>query len=174
MPFIKQYLNAIILIGLLALVSAGVVGVRAYNDSLREDGRAEVRAEVSKQALKQIERALEQTQTWKEKAHAAETKYGEAVAFAVDSDKRNADLLERMRKRTPSAKQLASVAPAACGDYAAETDRDFAACRVEYQAVGRIAAEASAAAWALKDAWPEYDKFQDKISTFTDKLKGNQ
>ena len=138
------------------LIAGALSAFGWYRYSLIQQGHAEAIAEVNKQALKQIERALEQTQTWKEKAHAAETKYGEAVAFAVDSDKRNADLLERMQKRTPSAQQLASVAPAACGEYAAETDRDFAACRVEYQAVGRIAAEASAAAWALKDAWPEY------------------
>lgn len=139
------------------LVASVVGGVAWWRAGLIRKGHAEAIAEVNKQALKQIERALEQTETWKAKANEAQTKYSEAVAFAIASDERNADLLARMRKRTPSAQQLASVTPAACGEYAAETDRDFAACRVEYQAVGRIAAEASAAAWALKGAWPEYD-----------------
>ena len=155
------------------LVAGAISGFAWYRYSLIQEGHEKAMAEVQKQALKQIERALEQTELWKVKANEAQTKYSEAVAFAIASDERNADLLARMRKRTPSAQQLASVTPAACGNYAAETDRDFAACRVEYQAVGRIAAEASAAAWALKDSWPEYDKFQDKLSTFTEKLKGN-
>ena len=156
-----------------ALAAMLVGGVAWWRYSLIKQGHEAAMVEVQKQALKQIERALDQTRFWKEKTHAAETMYSEAVASAVASDRRNADLLERMRNRSPSASQLAGVTPAACGEYAAETDRDFAACRVEYQAVGRIAAEASAAAWALKSAWPEYDKFQDKLTTFTNQLKGN-
>lgn len=45
MTFIKQYLNIILTFGLLVLIVAGVFGVRAYNESLREEGRAEIRAE---------------------------------------------------------------------------------------------------------------------------------
>lgn len=45
MTFIKQYLNAILGLVVLGLLVANAFGVRAYNESLREDGRAEIRAE---------------------------------------------------------------------------------------------------------------------------------
>ena len=157
-----------------ALVLALIAAFLFYRSSLIEKGRDEVKADVSKKALKQIERAQEQTALWKAQANAADTKYQEAMDIIRGFGPSLAAIDSRMQQRTPSPVKLAGASKKAVDNYAAETDRDFADCRKRYAAMGETAATASAAAHALNDAWPAYQEFQDKLNLFQSQLKGTK
>jgi hypothetical protein len=140
------------------IVAAIVVGFLAWTNILAyKFGADGVRLDVAKKALKQIERAQDETRTMKEKADAAQKTYQQAQADIALRDHRIRDLNVRMRN-SPTAQQLANASAAACGEYAASVDRDFAECRAEYAALGTTAASASAAAWAHRDAWPTLNR----------------
>lgn len=113
-----------------------------------------VRLETAQQALKQIERAQDQTRTMQEKANAAQENYTRAQSDIAVRDRRIRGLVDRLRDETPSAEQLAQHTLGAVSRYAAEADRDLAQCRAEYAALGNTAAGAAAAAWVHRDAWP--------------------
>ena len=114
-----------------------------------------VRLETAQAALKQVERAQEAAALWQDKATAAQTLYTKAQNEITIRDRRIRSLNDRMRNQAASAVQLAQLTPAALGDYAAEVERDFAECRAAVADLGATAASASAAAWALNDAWPD-------------------
>lgn len=143
-----------------------------YRSSLIKQGREEMKAEVSKQAMKQIDRANEQTESWKVQANAVDAKYQEAMDTIRGFGGRIAGIERGMLKRTPSAERLAAAPKETISRYAAETDRDFAECRVRYEAVGFTAAGASAAAYALSDAWPSYEQtLEAQVRAITSKGK---
>jgi hypothetical protein len=114
-----------------------------------------VRLETSKQALKQIERAQDETRSMQEKLNAAQTNYTQAKDEILSSSRRIDDLVSRLRYQAPTAEQLVIYSSPALSEYAASLERDFAECRGEYAALGVVAADASAAAHALNDGWPE-------------------
>jgi chromosome segregation ATPase len=114
-----------------------------------------VKMEVLAQSLKSIEQARAQTQEWADKATKAQNEYQHATHQNQLLDRRIRSLNDRMRNQSPSAERLAQLTSAALGDYAAEVERDFAECRAEIADLGSTAASASAAAWALNDAWPD-------------------
>lgn len=114
-----------------------------------------VRLETAQAALKQVERAQEATTLWQDKTTDAQTLYTKAQNENTIRDRHIRSLNDRMRNQAPSAVQLAQLTPAALGDYAAEVERDFAECRAAVADLGATAASASAAAWALNDAWPD-------------------
>lgn len=113
-----------------------------------------VRLETAQQALKQIERAQDQTRTMQEVANAAQENYQQAQSDIAVRDRRIRGLVDRLRDETPSAEQLAQHSLAAVSRYAAEADRDFAECRKQFAALGQTAAGAAAAAWVHREAWP--------------------
>jgi len=137
---------------------AVVAGISWAIIKAHEIGADSVRLETARAALVQIERAQEQTQKMKDVAHDAQEKYESAKSEIADFDRRIRGTDDRMRQQAPSPEQLAQHTPAAIGDYAAETERDFAECRSALSDMGRAAAGAAAAAWAYRDAWPVIDQ----------------
>ncbi len=139
-------------------IAAGVVALCAFALHLAHQFGADgVRLETAKQALRQIERAQDETRSMQEKLNAAQQNYTQAQADIGQRDGRIRALNDRMRN-TPSAKQLANASLAALSRYAAEADRDFAECRDRYAALGSTAARASAAAWAHREGWPTIER----------------
>jgi uncharacterized protein YlxW (UPF0749 family) len=136
------------------IVAAIVVGFLAWTHILAHKFGADgVRLETTKQALKQIERAQDETRSMQEKLNAAQQTYQQAQADIGQRDGRIRALNDRMRN-TPTADQLASASAATLSGYAAEVDGDFAECRSALADMGRTAAAASAAAWAHRQGWP--------------------
>ena len=117
-------------------------------------GGDEVKMEVLAQSLKSIEQARAQTQEWADKATKAQNEYQHATHKNQLLDRRIRGLVDGMRS-APTSSELAQQPSAALGDYAAEVERDFAECRAAVADLGATAASASAAAWALNDAWPD-------------------
>jgi hypothetical protein len=135
-------------------IAAGLVAFFAFTHYLAHQYGADgVRLETSKQALKQIERAQDETRSMQEKLDGAQQTYQKAQADIGLLGNRIRILNDRMLN-TPSTEQLANLTAATLSAYASDTDRDFAECRDRYAALGRTAASASAAAWAHRDAWP--------------------
>jgi chromosome segregation ATPase len=140
------------------IVAAIVVGFLAWTHILvHKFGADGVRLETAQQALKQIERAQDETRSMQEKLNAAQQTYQQAQADIGQRDGRIRALNDRMRN-APTADQLASATLGSVSRYAAEADRDFAECRDRYAALGSTAAKASAAAWAHRDAWPTFNR----------------
>jgi predicted methyltransferase len=140
------------------IIAAIVVGFLAWTHILAHRSGADgVRLDVAKKALKQIERAQDETRDMQEKLNAAQQNYTQAQADIGQRDGRIRALNDRMRN-TPTADQLASATLGSVSRYAAATDRDFAECRAKYADMGRTAARASAAAWAHREAWPTFNR----------------
>lgn len=143
-----------------------------YRSSLIAEGEAREQAKVAQAVAEQKAKADEQTANMKEVADEAQAQYLKDMAAARAAADRAAADLARLRGKAASAQQLAGASKQAVDSYATETDRDFADCRKQYAAMGETAATASAAAWALNDAWPAYQEFQTKLTTFQNQLKG--
>jgi chromosome segregation ATPase len=151
------------------IIAAIVVGFLAWTHILAHKFGADgVRLDVSMQALKQIERAQDETRTMQEKLNAAQQNYIQAQADIGQRDGRIRALNDRMRN-TPSADELAQHTLGAVSRYAAETDRDFAECREQYAEMGRTAASASAAAWAHREGWPDRESINQSRETLRSK-----
>ena len=155
--------------GLVALLIGGALW---YRHSLIESGREEVRAEVAKQALRQIERAQDQTRDWKEQANAVDARNQELEDKLKRLRSGNAAAAGRLRDSAPSAAAMAGASAETCGANAAEAEHDLGECAVRYSALGDTAAGAAEKAWELYDKWPAYKEFQDRMTTFTNQLKG--
>lgn len=117
-------------------------------------GANSVRLATAQQALKQIERAQDETRNMQERVNAVQEKYQQARSEINVRDRRIRSLVDRMREQTPSAEQLAQHSAATISRYAYEIQRDFGECRAEYAELGREAARASEAAWACRESWP--------------------
>lgn len=154
------------------LILSVVAGLGWYRHSLIQEGVKREQANVAKAVAEQEALAKATANNLQEVADEAQSKYEKAMADKRDADKRSADALARLRSRAASAEQLAGASKAALGEYAADAERDIDWCGERLAATGSTAAEASAAAWALNDAWPEYKEFQDRLTTFTNSLKG--
>jgi chromosome segregation ATPase len=155
----------------LVFITIAVVLVAWSYRLVHQSGAEGVRLEVAQQALKQIERAQDETRDMQEKLNAAQQNYTQAQADIGQRDGRIRALNDRMRN-TPTAKQLANASPAALSRYAAEADRDFAECRDRYAALGSTAARASAAAWAHREGWPTIER--ESINQSRETLRSKQ
>ena len=156
------------------LVAGLIAGFFVYRASLVESGRKEERAEITKQALKQIDRAQEQTSAWKDQANEVDAKNQELEDALRNLRTGNAAGAARLRDSAPSAQQLAGAPAETCGANAAEAEHDLGECAVRYSAMGNEAAAASAKAWEFHDKWPAYQEFQDKLNLFETQLKGTK
>jgi uncharacterized phage infection (PIP) family protein YhgE len=101
-----------------------------------------------------VRQASEESRRMQEQSHEAQRNYAQAQADIAQRDRRIRTLAARLHS-APSAEQLSQFAAAALSEYAADIDRDFAECRERYVDLGTTAAGASAAAWALREAWPQ-------------------
>lgn len=154
------------------IVATLIGGFFWYRASLIDMGREEVKADVSKQALKQIERAQDQASEWKVRANETDARNQELAEALLKLSGGNAAGAGRLRDSAPSAKQLAGASAETCWANAAEAEHDLGECAVRYSALGDTAAGAAQKAWEFHDKWPEYREFQSKLTDFTNRLKG--
>ena len=143
-----------------------------YRSSLIAEGEAREQAKVAEAVAEQKAKSDDQVDKWKGQANEVDAKNQELSARLDAADKRNASLVDRMRKSTPSAKQLASVTAEACGEYAADAERSVDYCAASVKRLGETAVGASQKAWEFYDKWPAYQEFQTKLTTFQNQLKG--
>lgn len=156
------------------LIASLIGGFFLWRDSLKEDGRKEVRAEVAQQAKKQIDRAQEQTLAWKVQANEVDAKNQELQDKLKTLSASNKSRAAGLQQSAPSAQRMAGASAETCGRNAAEAESDLGECAVRYSALGDTAAGAAAKAWEFHDKWPAYQEFQDKLSTFQTQLKGTK
>lgn len=152
MTFIKPYLNLFSLGILLALVSAGVLGARAYNNNLREQGREEIRAEhlasdntALREREREISRLLGVTRNWSD----TNAEYLEQIDVLRSARAADAGRLQRLTAERRAAIAAASNVPA-LRFYATTAGDVYEACRERHRGLGLEADECAAAAHTLK------------------------
>jgi len=119
-------------------------------------------------------RAVIETNELRKVADDAQAQYLADMAAAKLAADRAATDLARLRTKSASADQLARASATALGDYAADAERSVDFCAGRLADIGATAGSASAAAYALHAGWPEYKAFQDRLTTFTNNLKGTK
>jgi hypothetical protein len=149
-----------------------VGGAMAYRASLIEDGREQTRQAVQIEVAKQAALAKAQTENMQEIANEAQAKYTASVAAAKAAADRAAADLARLRGKAASSGQLANASRETLSEYAADAERDIDWCAGRLSRTGEEAAGASAAAWALNDAWPSYEQtLEAQVRAITSKGK---
>lgn len=156
------------------LVASVVAAFFWYRSSLIREGEAREAAKVDQIVAEQKAIAEAQTRNMQEVADEAQSRYvKDLVAAKLAADRAAADLA-RLRSKAASAGQLANASRETLGEYAADAERDIDWCAGRLSRAGETAASASAAAHAFDAAWPAYTEFQDRLTTFTNRLKGTQ
>lgn len=148
MDFIKPYLNLFSLAIMLALVSAGILGVRAYNNSLRDQGREEIRAEWQAsintaliERNREISRLITVNKGIQDELNAVEV----AVADLARDRARALSLRDKAARNSA----IANAATGALRDHAARAEDDLDRSQEDVERFGLEAVRASSAAHAL-------------------------
>lgn len=142
--------------GVMALSLFG--GFMWYRHSLIQEGIEREKAKVAQAVAEQKALAEAQTRNMKEVADEAQAQYVKDMATArADADRFRADL-ERMRGKAASSDRMARATKEAISQYASEAERDIDFCSDNLVRTGEAARTASAAAWALNDAWPSFEE----------------
>lgn len=155
------------------LIAGAVAAFGWYRYGLIQKGHAEAIAEVNKQALKQIEQAQEQTKDWMGIANVVDAKNQELESRLKAISRGNSSSAGRLRDSAPSSEQLAGASVETLRANASEAEHDLGECAVRYSDLGDTAAQAAGKAWEFHDKWPAYKDFNDRLTTFTNQLKGN-
>jgi hypothetical protein len=117
-------------------------------------GRLAERTATQIAALKQIERAQDQTYTWKTAYDSAIAQYDEMGKRMALATARNSVELGRMRNALASPPALPPDTPEAVSDAYTGAERDIVECAADLEALGREAADAARAARTLDASWP--------------------
>mgnify|MGYP003467331041 FL=1 len=148
MNIIKQYASALIALTLLAAIVAGFFGIRAYNESLREQGRAEIRAEAQaaenaalREDRREIARLVTINQGIQDAYNATDTKRQMAVAAAAES--------KRLRNRAEHDAAAAAATAGALIAHAGVSERNLAGLEDDANKMADRAVRATANSEAL-------------------------
>jgi chromosome segregation ATPase len=171
--FVKL-LNPWLWLGVALVVIGGFVGFRMWTNSLIEQGRQEVRAEVAAITKAQEQAAADITAN-------LEAQKNEAIAQAEERAKRNAVAaagarreLDRLRAEIGSTEFVAADSCTAAIDRAAALGELLGECSERYTEVAEKADRHSSDAAAFLAAWPDYRAFQAELEAFKSQLKGIQ
>jgi hypothetical protein len=169
--FVKL-LNPWLWLGVALVVIGGFVGFRMWTNSLIEQGRQEVLAEVAAIARAQEQAAAEITAN-------LEAQKNEAIAKAKDRAKRNtdaanaaADELKQLRAEIASTEHISSDTCTAAVNRAAALGAALNDCTEKYTEMAAIADRHANDAAAFLAAWPDYRAFQAELEAFKSQLKG--
>lgn len=169
--FVKL-LNPWLWLGVALVVIGGFVGFKWWTNSLIEQGRQEVRAEVEAITKAQEQAAAQITANLEEQKR-------EAIAQAEERAKRNAVAaagarreLDRLRSEIGSTEFVAADSCTAAIDRAAALGELLNECATEYSEVAAKADGHANDAAAFLAAWPDYRKFQADLEAFKSQLKG--
>ena len=156
------------------LIASLVAAFFWYRNSLIAEGREAARLEYADKAAKQLELARAQTanmQEVKDEAIEQATKRAQANARAAAGARSELGKLRDELARNPS---VSGDSCAAAVDRAASLGAVFAECAGELETLaGKADAHANDAA-TVYAAWPAYTEFQDRLTTFTNTLKGSK
>jgi len=153
------------------LIAGVIAAFFAYRASLVQEGVEREQSKVAQAVAEQKALADAQTRNMREIADEAQQTYINDLAAAQAAADRSAADLARLRGKAASAVQLANASQASLSEYAADAERDIDWCASELVRVGDTAQAASAAAWALSNAWPSYTEFQGRLQEFSVKIK---
>lgn len=169
--FVKL-LNPWLWLGVALVVIGGFIGFRMWTNSLIEQGRQEVRAEVEAITKAQEQAAAAITAN-------LEAQKDEAVKQAEERAKRNAVAaagarreLDRLRSEIGSTEYVAADSCTAAIDRAAALGELLGECSERYTEVAAKADRHSSDAAAFLAAWPDYRAFQADLEAFKSQLKG--
>jgi len=170
--FVKL-LNPWLWLGVAILVIGGFAGFKWWTNSLIEQGRQEVRAQVAAVAKAQEQAARQITANLEEQKHAA-------IAQAEERAKRNAVAaagarreLDRLRAEIGSTEFVAADSCTAAIDRAATLGELLGECSERYSEVAKAADGHANDAAAFLAAWPDFRAFQAELEQFQSQLKGN-
>ncbi len=148
-------------------------GVNAYRVSAAKTDLATLKAQHAQALADAVTSAMaesERLQKVKDDAIAeAEKRAHENAAVAG----RTRAELERLRRTVASAVTSADPACKAIADRAAALGDVFGECAGELTEVARKADAHASDLRTFQQAWPEFRAFQDRLTTFTNTLKGN-
>jgi len=156
----------------LSCVAAVIGAFLWYRHSLIQEGVDREKSKVAEAVAEQKAIADEQVRSWKEHANEIDARNQELQAELKKLSGSNKSRASGLQQSAPSADRMAGASAETCGRNAAEAESDLGECAVRYSALGDTAAGAAEKAWELHDKWPAYQEFQDRMTTFTDKLKG--
>ena len=168
MTFIKQYLNAIIAFGLLALIVAGFFGVRSYNESLREQGRAEIRAEAQaaenaalREDRREISRLTETNQVIQDELT--------SISLAASDLERDRAIALGLRDKAARAAAIAGASADALRNHATRAESDIDRSDADTERFGLEAVRAASVAHALNATLQarraEIDAYRETLRT---------
>lgn len=143
--------------------------VDAVRDAAFSAGRMEVESEQLRETQRELTRMVGITNNLNEV-------YREQTATIDDLERRARTDGVRVTKAQRDA-AIAQGSAEAVRHYASVAGDVYQACRDEYRALGYDAARGSATAATLKawvDSYAPAKEFDNKLTTFTDQLKGNQ
>jgi hypothetical protein len=159
---------------LLAVVAGGASAWKIHKNGLIEIGRKEVRAEwqaADNDTLREQSREIARLITTTNNLNEA---YREQSS-TIDSLERTARAAGVRVNKAQRDAAIANGSAEAVRIYAGVSGDVYQACRDEYRALGYDAARGSATAHTLKqwvDMYPPAKEFDDKLTTFTNTLKG--
>lgn len=171
-------LSSLYLYGGLLVAGAAVFGgaalwhgaqVKDTLDTAFNAGRLEVENDVIREQHRELTRMVNETNKLNE-AYREQTSTIDALERAA----RNAGLRVTKAQRDAA---IATGSAEAVRNYASVAGDVYQACRDEYRALGYDAARGSATAHTLKqwvDLYPPAKEFDNKLTDFTNRLKGNQ
>ena len=155
------------------LIAGALSAFGWYRYSLIQQGHAEAIAEVQAKATEQLQIAARQT------ANMQEVK-DEAIENATTRAKANASAAAAARSELGKLRQSVASNPSVSGDScAASVDRAaalgavFGECSAALVELAEKADAHANDAVMLHESWPALDDFNNRLATFTDKLKGN-
>lgn len=169
--FVKL-LNPWLWLGVAVLLIGSVVWFKWWTNSLVEQGRQEVRAEVQAITKAQEQAAAAITAN-------LEAQKDEAIKQAEERAKRNAVAaagarreLDRLRSEIGSTEFVAADSCTAAIDRAAALGELLGECSERYSEVAAKADGHANDAAAFLAAWPDYRAFQAELEAFKSQLKG--
>lgn len=167
-----KLLNPWLWLGVALLVIGGVLGFKWWTNSLIEQGRQEVRAEVEAITKAQEQAAQQITTNLEEQKR-------EAIAQAEERAKRNAvaaadasSELDRLRSEIGNTEFISADSCATAINRAATLGELLGESSERYKEVAAKADRHANDAAALLAAWPDYRAFQAELEEFTRQLKG--
>lgn len=132
------------------VVALAVLGYSVYNEYTSTKGELN---ELKESVRVAADTASMAKATADKQAEDATVFYRRTTDDIANTSSRLGSIAQRMRNQATTNSGSANTTQAS-SDITTEAERDIAECAAEYAKLGEQAAQASATAWALNDAWP--------------------
>lgn len=149
-------------------------GINAYRVSAAKTDLAELKEKYTQDLFVAQEKAAEQTKEMQEKKDAAIAEAEKRAADNKVAAGRARTELDRLRRTVASASTSTDPACKAIADRAAALGDVFGECAGELTEVARAADAHASDLRTFQESWPELRAFKDRLTTFTNTLKGTK